>query len=182
VPALVVSLTAPLDWLRNVAAYDGFTTANLPVSMTGLRHMIWEVAQTDVSNPVIMGIAVVVLLCACFVVAGGGKARNMFDLDGLETVLLATVVTLAVAPLHIYDFAILGVLLFPLAKGRPGVLALAAVGAALIWRAGDLALLTGFYDHDTEHFEGSLLATIGAILWFAAVLIFLREQRTVNHS
>ena len=44
-------------------------------------------------------------------------------------------VTLAVAPLHMYDYAILGVLLFPLALGRPGVLALTAAGAALIWRA-----------------------------------------------
>ena len=39
--------------------------------------------------------------------------------------------------------------------------------------------MTGFYNHETEHFEGSLLATLGAILLLVAILTFLRERSTV---
>ena len=50
------------------------------------------------------------------------------------------------------------------------------LGAAFLWRADNLGKLTGFYGAGTEHFEGSRLATLGAMLMLIAVFQTVRRR------
>jgi hypothetical protein len=98
------------------------------------------------------------------------------ELNGIDLMMLASAVTIGIAPLHVYDLVLVGVLLFALTQARPLAMATGVVGAALLWRAGDLAKLTGFYGSGTEHFMGSRLATIGAVLLLIAVVETVRRR------
>lgn len=55
-------------------------------------------------------------------------------------------------------------------------MAIGSLGAALLWQAGDLANLTGIYSHGTLHFEGTGLATFGAILMLIPVFDTVRRR------
>ena len=107
---------------------------------------------------------------------------NLRTLGSLDLIMLASAVTLGVAPLHIYDFVMVGVLLFLVMQGGATTIVLALVGAAMVWRSDDLGFMTGFYGQGTEHFEGTRLATYGAILMMAAVFMTLRRRLALNEN
>ena len=185
IPATIVAPTSLLDWVNNLMVYDDFTTANLPVAMTGIRNVIWDLSSTNLSNTASLAFTLVVTAAAGFAL----KTRNMkwphlSDDSGLamSRILIAVAATAALAPLHTYDLVIVGALLIPILIAPLELLALGAFGAALLWRAGDVALVTGFYNHGTLHFEGSRLATLGALMMLAAVFLTLRNSRSAKSA
>jgi len=174
-PAFVVAPTAGFDFLVNLTRYDGFTSANWPQSTTGLRILVWDIGKIDPGNVAAMLAAITAMAGLYLALARGRRA-----LDETGLVVLASAATVALAPLHVYDLVLLGVLPFTLAQCRPAGLAAGALGAALAWRAGDVAKLTGFYGAGTQHFEGSRLATLGALLMLAAVFAAVRRGRVAG--
>ena len=179
-PAFVIAPTAAFDWLGNLPHYDTFTSADWPQSATGLRHLVWSLTGYDLGSiPSIVIAAILMVALYAFLVMGNRSLEGGENAGARSRllVLLASAVTIAVAPLHVYDLPLTGVLLFVLARARPLEIVVGLFGAALLWRAGDLAKLTGFYGEGTEHFEGTRLATLGALLILAAVFETIRRQR-----
>lgn len=170
-PAFVVSPSTAFDLLTNITRYDAVTSANWPQSTTGPRNLIWDIFHFDPGNMPLMA-AAILLMAALYLAFGRAKAAS----SGVALTVLASAVTVAIAPLHVYDLVLVGVLLLPLAQGPGLVMATGALGAALLWRAGDLAVPTGFYSAGTEHFEGTRLATLGALLLLAATFEGLRRR------
>ncbi|MGR3762388.1 hypothetical protein ACUXV3_19980 (plasmid) [Roseobacteraceae bacterium NS-SX3] len=174
-PALLADPAAPLGFLRNVAGYDGFTAANLPHAQTGLRLILWELTGTDIGNMAATGAALAAVLAACC-----GPLRLACAADSgvraWQRLALATALILALAPLHIYDFVLIVVLLPLLLTARGTAAALALAGGALIWRSENLAALTGFHAVEAEIFAGARLATLGALMVLAAVALLVRQM------
>jgi hypothetical protein len=177
-PALISSPTAPLDWLANLSRYDGMNTANAPAAMTGVRNLVFDVFGADIGNMASAAITLAVAMGLCLT-ANRWSAR---ELDTADRMALTAAVCVALAPLHHYDLVLVGAALLPLARGRPWDWALAAAGAALLWRADSLAGITGFYDASAQHFEGSRLAGIGALLLLAAVARAIGRPEPTDES
>lgn len=168
IPAMFGEPAVFFDFVRNVTGYDDFTRANLPLSMTGIRLVIFEFLGKDIGNLTAAGLTLAVVLLACVgptrLCRSSDRSVHSWQLYGLSTALIV-----ALAPLHIYDFVLLAVplpLLF-CANGMGRVLLLA--GAILIWRSENLGALTGFHDPSVEIFPGSRLATIGAMIFLAGI-------------
>ena len=82
--------------------------------------------------------------------------------------------TIAVAPLHYYDFVIAAVLPFVVLSAGTWPMLAGMAGGGLILRADELGKFTGLYDHDVAIFEGSILSTIGGFLICIAVYSTMR--------
>ncbi len=171
-PAFVVTPAAAFEFFTNLTRYDGITSANWPQSTTGLRNLVWEISNFDPGNVACMLAAIIIMIGLYFPLVRGRRESG-----GTELMMLASAVTIGIAPLHVYDLVLVGVLLFALARSRPVDMAVGVLGAMLLWRAGDIAKLTGFYGSGTEHFEGSRLATIGTMLIMIAVFETVRRRR-----
>ena len=172
-PALAIAPTAIFDWLRGLARYDGENSANLPEAMTGLRNLLWEFGGLTLGNLAasLAGLAVsgVVAVWLCRKDRRGDAPLTD---EGRLTRLSAAMIlaALAAAPLHLYDFVLLGVAL-PLLP----LLAPARVFAALI---AILMLTRPCYLHvqvtgelPTQIFVGSTFATLGAAVLLAVLLV-----------
>lgn len=162
VPALVINPASPMLFLHNLTQYDGFTIANLPQAMTGVRILAWALGDVVLSNPASGAITLLVALVLALWV------RRSAWVDGLPLawmlVGLTSAVIGALAPLHVYDQVVILVVLPVVFHARRLWLVLGLVGAGMLLRADGLGRLTGLYDPEIGIFEGSLLATIGAIL------------------
>ena len=174
-PAFILAPTAGSDFLVNLTQYDDMWSASHPQETTGFRYLVWTVSGLDPGNLMSM---VVALLCMAGLTLT--LNREWRATDGVGLVTLAIAVTIALAPLHFYDMVLAGILLFFLAQARALDMGIGCLGAALLWRADDVGKLTGFYDHGTLHFEGTRLATLGAILILFAV--FQTARRTVPRA
>lgn len=167
-PALLVTPTAPLEWVRNLGLYDTMNLANAPPAMTGVRNLVFDATAWDMGNMGAFLTALVVLSAVVAVV----RAQH----DPVHLLAITVAVALAIAPLHTYDFVIVGPLIFALAKAPPLSQGLGVLGALLIWRADDLAEISGFHAPDVEHFPGSRIATLGAMLLLAGALAAARRR------
>lgn len=171
-PAFIVAPTAAFDFLANLTAYDQAWSASAPQSTTGLRHLVWTVSGLDPGNMIYMVAALLLMVGLAL-----SPLRARADNDGAALVVLASTVVIAVVPLHVYDLMLVGAPLFILARARSIALAAGSLGAVMLWRAGDVARVTGLYGEGTEHFEGTRLATFGSILILIAVFETIRRQR-----
>lgn len=173
-PALIADPDVLTNFVRNVAAYDGFTDANLPQAMTGLRLAVWELIGRDIGNIAAAGVTVAAALLL-FAGPFGPLAAAEPEVRVWQAVTLIVALMAAIAPLHYYDF-VLVVALVPallLARGLARVAGL--IGGALILRADGLGKLTGLYDPEVAIFEGSILATIGGVLLLVAAADAVRR-------
>ena len=167
VPALVVEPLAPLEMTRNIIREGHTVTANLPQAMTGLRNALWHVFELDVGG-LVPG-----LFAALVGIAGALTFKRIYKRDDPQRVLwlCVTVSTAAIAafgPLHFYDLVIIACLLPAVLIAPPLCTAGALLGAAIIVRADTFGKATGLYDPNVAIFEGSILATVGALLLFVA--------------
>jgi hypothetical protein len=174
-PAFILAPTAGFDFLANLSRYDYMWSASWPQSTTGFRHLLWTVSGLDPGNLVSMVVAILVMAGLAWT-----HIRLWPAADGVGPVTLAVAVTIAVAPLHFYDMVLAGILLFLLAQARALDMGIGCLGAALLWRADNVGKLTGFYDDGTLHFEGTRLATLGAVLMLIAV--FQTARRAVPRA
>lgn len=170
VPAMIVKPDVIFDWLHSVASYDGASQANLPIAMSGIRNLIWVFAEVDIGTFAAMGvtgaasIAVTVYLRRSAGFASQPEQAALFDL-----VVAQSLVIMAFAPLHLYDFTLLG------------VACLAAAGATGV-RMITICIVTAMTMHPSVlyHimggeffgiiFPGSTTATIGVIILLIVLL------------
>jgi len=173
-PALILSIAAPFEWLRNVGEYDvRFPRGSAAEAMTGVRVLIKDGFGLDIGTmtATLAALGAVGAVLALFATAWRA-ARDV------ETVVAAVSLTLvALAPLHLYDLVLVGATLMWLAREADArMLGLAAFGAALMWRAEDVADRTGFHSPIADVFAGSRLATIGALVMALALFWALRAR------
>lgn len=180
-PSLFTAPGTILDFFRNLAAYDGFTIANLPQSMTGLRLIIWEFTGLDIGSSAATVITLVIILALCY-----GPTRLTRAIDANEhswqVFGLASAAIVALAPLHIYDFVLLAAPLALLFRGRIVSILFAGLGALLIWRSENLVDVWAFHVEGVEIFPSSRLATIGALLFLVAVIDTVLRLNDQNAS
>lgn len=178
VPAAVVDPSVAMQFVRNVTSNDGYTVANLPQAMTGVRLAVWELLGRDAGSIV----AVAATVGAALLLA---RRSVRLAVDATPHVLVWQVVTLtvavilAMAPLHYYDFVLVCTLAPSFLLARGVWLWAGLVGVALIVRADWLGKLTGYYDPGVPIFEGSILSSLGAALLLVAVLDAVRPDRPV---
>ena len=165
-PAFVSDPMVPLSFLHALGGYDAFADANRPQAMTGIRLAVWEGMTWDIGN-IRAG-----LIAAAAGLAYALAARRGADVPEHDWWLVAVLVALtaAIAPLHYYDFVIVGLLVPAVLCARPVLMLAGLIGGALILRADQLGKITGLYDPEVAIFEGSILSTIGAALILIAVL------------
>ncbi len=177
VPAAVVDPSVAMQFVRNVTSNDGYTVANLPQAMTGVRLAVWELLGRDAGSIV----AVAATVGAALLLA---RRSVRLAVDATPHVLvwqvttLTVAVILAMAPLHYYDFVLVCTVAPAFLLARGVSLWAGLVGAALIARADWLGKLTGFYDPDVPIFEGSILSSVGAALLLIAMLDAVRLNRS----
>lgn len=165
-PALLIQPLVPLEMIQNMQVYGEFKR-NFPQTMTGLRLCLWELFGVESGN-------VPAIIAALASGAGALALKRLHRRDDRRILwlcaIVTTAITVALAPLHFYDFVVIGVL-FPavLVSPAPSIGA-AVLGAALIIRADTLGKVTGLYDPAVGIFEGSILSTIGALLLLVAAL------------
>ncbi|MCO6511507.1 MAG: DUF2029 domain-containing protein [Aridibacter famidurans] len=171
IPPLILNRTVLFDFLANLGAYDTFTRANDPTSMTGIRIILFELFGRDIGNVAATAVALVFVAMICFLLARKSERDRRLAIS----VPVITAVCLALAPLHTYDFVIVGVLPFSFFSFRlrsgPSVAVLAALGFVLVLRPENLALATGFFPSGVEIFPGASIASWGAVLLMASMLI-----------
>jgi hypothetical protein len=166
VPAFIVSMSAASDWLEQVMWYDSAGPANAATAMTGLRAAIFAVSGIDIGNLAAMAIA-----AAVSITVGIYLLRRQREDSGSALMMSGALAAVALAPLHIYDFLVIGVCAQYLRRLPIGESALAALGAGLMWRSENLARATGLHDANAEIFPGSALATLGALMIATAIVV-----------
>lgn len=163
VPPLFIAPTVLFDWLRMAGGYDNYAP-NLPIAMTGLTNIIWNV--TDIEITILT--AMLLSLGIAGLVAVGlnlrSASRRQPEAERLfETFLAMILVAMSFAPLHVYDFTILGVAVLSVGgASRPRLLA-AVMAVAVLVQPSQLYLL--FNDRPVLNvFYGSTLATVAALI------------------
>ncbi|MEZ5779299.1 MAG: hypothetical protein R3E44_13140 [Paracoccaceae bacterium] len=171
VPPVLLKADVLLDWLHSVGGYDGVANkANLAASMTGIRNLVWTCFSWDMGNLAAMGPALAVSAGLAFHFRRAATRFGKSDRGPvLDLIIVQSLVVLALAPLHNYDFTLIGVSVLIL-TGVAGFRRLAAVAAIVlilhpntlfIWIQGGTGGVV---------FPGSMLATIGALLLLVVAL------------
>ena len=160
-------------YLEVVGNYSELAT-NAPQGSTGLRNLVATTFGTDLSPT---GLALAASVAAALV--GGRVARGAPGAEQSAALLCLIVpLTMLFASLHEYD-ALFLVPLIPLCLRLPvpaqGLIALALL---VVFRANNLATLTGLVDPRSGSAPGSLLLSL-AYLWLVCVaaVVLLRESR-----
>lgn len=180
-PAFIQSPLVIFDWLRNVHRYDGYAVANMPQSTTGLRNVFWDLFSSDIGNMTSMIASLIVIggLCITLKYLRRGMEAQSEAQHTAKMIIISSIAILALAPLHIYDFVLFGIVLLTLMTMSGMNLIFTGIGAFLLWRADDIAAMTGFYAHGTEHFEGTRLATLGAIIVSYALVRWVLKNKAI---
>jgi hypothetical protein len=148
--------------------------------MSGIRHLVWASAGLDIGNLAAMATTLVV---------GAGLALHLrrsiraeeadSGLAAADQAVIALLVVLAFAPLHIYDFTLFGMVVLTLAGSRGIGLTLGLLGAALCLRPSDLQIWLE-NGGPVSLFPGTTLATWGALFMLAAAL--MPRRRTAGRG
>ncbi len=158
--APVLAMTPSVDIAAALiasAAQHAQQPANLPAAMTGLRHVLWVMGAPDLGARFFMLLALAAV-CA----AGLAGRKRMRPLKSIDTFMIAVFAILAIAPLHVGDWALIGLALLYCAALRPPLGAAMLAAAFFIWRAANLPGLAGD--------AGVLAMSLAAGVLFAAML------------
>ncbi len=145
-------------------------SATQPENLTGFVHL-WSLVS-GWSPPT----GAMVLL------AGGVSAATaVLVKDPHDRCLIMVGAMIALVPMHTYDFGLVLVMLPLLARRTSWQLLAAVVGCLLLFRCGNLATSLGLTNPESsQHFPGSLLASLAAmLLLFAAVNIYAPRRQAM---
>ena len=178
VPAFIIDPGVIGGFLSELARYDAAGDANLPQAMTGLRRLLWEAGGVDFP-----GIAAALAATALAVLLTAGPLRLARSGDpairAWQTVSLTSTVLMALAPLHYYDFTLVGVPALALLWVQRSYALVGALGIALMLRAKIIGEQFGLYDPAVPIYQGSLVATVSAIILLVGVVAAVRAW---NHE
>lgn len=165
-PALAVTPVSDiLAGLFSGASQYQIHQYNAPAAMTGLRHLVWAAGGPDLGTAFYLALTLAAVCAAGL--AGRRRAQPLRTLDNLTVAFAAT---LFLAPLHVYDFAIIGAGLFYAASLRAPLGAIAVAAAIALWRAGNLLQPPALAELSPAFFPGALYATLGAGAMLAAMV------------
>lgn len=169
IPAYFSATSTLYDFLQNVLKYDDVAVANLPASMTGIRHLVWEFWAVDIGNLVatIVTLGVAIFAWGTLAHVDGLRASESRTWKMLATTLACII---AMAPLHVYDVVLVALPIYLFLVIGPVSRILLAIGVAVIWRSENLAVISGFQPTDVDIFSGSRLVTIGAMVVLVAIV------------
>lgn len=187
-PALAGAPTAVLDWLHQLGRYDGANSANLPEAMTGLRNLMWHFGGVKISNlaaslgGLVVSGAVALWLCRRGADGEGGASLTDDELLTLRAAAMI-LVALSAAPLHLYDFLLVGAVL-PLLPLRTPARMLVVLAAIVMLSRPTYIYLALSHAPTTVIFAGSTVGTLGAAILLiialsAAPVSGLRRLMTV---
>ncbi|WP_347312705.1 glycosyltransferase 87 family protein [Defluviimonas sp. SAOS-178_SWC] len=177
VPPMLIEPAAVLHWLHQVGAYDGAAFANTAPKMSGVRHAVWQVTGGDIGNLAAMAITIAVaagVALACR--RGARRAGRPVCHAAADLVLVETVVVLALAPLHLYDFLFVGLALMALPRLHGPWLVAGLTGVALNLRPDDIPRILSD-DGNFGLFPGTPFATVGMMILLVALAAPRREAR-----
>lgn len=167
IPVISIGLMETASgFLHNLSLYNApHLSVNSPVELTGIIHLYDVFFSTKLEAAYLVPFAV-----SLSVLVGFSWRQKAGDTSLISSVpahfMLAFLIALiaVIMPLHTYDFVIFGpIALFVfLAKGWGRVLIIA--GLFLMFRAGNIADITGFKSSGSLHFPGSLIASVSAIV------------------
>lgn len=177
VPPILIEPAAVLQWLDQVGAYDGAAFANTAPKMSGIRHAVWQLTGSDIGNLAAMAITMAVAAGAALASRrGAGRAGRPASHAAADLVLAETVVVLALAPLHLYDFLFVALAAMALPRLRGPWLAAGLFGVALNLRPDDIPRLFGD-GSDLGLFPGTPFATVGMMILLLALAAPRREAQ-----
>ena len=151
--------------LSSTASHYQLQPYNAPAAMTGLRHLVWAAGGPDLGPAFYLALTMAAVCAAGL--AGRRRAQPLRTIDNLMAAFAAT---LLLAPLHVYDFTIIGAGLFYAASLRAPLGALCVGAAFVVWRAGNLLQPPTLAALDPVYFPGAFYATLGAGVMAAALL------------
>jgi hypothetical protein len=168
VPALVAggAVDTIVDYVANVGRHNALLPNNA-ASTTGPRNLIDLFFGIKVSVLAVLAAAVAVTVALTLILM---RARPGDPLNPARAVLAALALTLAVVPLHTYDFVLTAPLLMLALVCRHPARWMLALGLVVIFRSDNLGKWTGLYGAETVYFPGSLLATLAALAMLAATV------------
>lgn len=175
VPPLIIEPAVLFDWLRMTGGYDNYAP-NLPIAMTGLTNILWNLTDIEISILSAMLLSLVIAGAVALCPTLRHSDRRLPGSERLyETVMAMILIALAFAPLHVYDFTILGIAVLSVGSAsRPRLLA-AVMATVVLVQPSQLYLL--FNDKPVLNvFYGSTFATVAALILLA--LFLTRPDRT----
>lgn len=148
-PALAIAPTVISDWLYSLGRYDGVSAVNRPEAMTGLRNLVQILGHVSIGNATAALAGLAVAACVAlrlkqwYAVPGGGHSTLPESVWITHLGAAMILIALAVSPLHIYDFLLIGVLLPLIPLRRPARSVIALVALAVMWIASPLCEMLG---------------------------------------
>lgn len=164
VPLSISGIGPFLDTYLAQLGYHETLPPNHPIEMTGLRNLFWELFGWRVPS------LPLALVCAALAFALGFTRAAEPRQRALTLAALLVLLCLFV-PLHTYDMMLIAPLVVLGATASTPAQIMGLAGLLVIFRANNLAALTGFYPPETLYAFGSRLTTIGLLFLACAVLL-----------
>ena len=173
-PAFLID--APTDILAalgsGVSQYNA-QGYNLPEAMTGIRHIEWVLFGTSYGAQFYLGFCV--MLVSAIVLA-----VRIFDskIHVAYNLFLAFSAALLIAPMHVYDFTLVGAVALTAICLRPPFGVISASALVVLWRPGNIPHMDWITADAVIYYPGSLYATIAIGAIFAAMIsaVFIRSS------
>ncbi|GJL95082.1 MAG: hypothetical protein DHS20C05_14870 [Hyphococcus sp.] len=172
VPALFIAGIGPtvFGFLEQLTTYSALEV-NSPVNSTGLGHLVFELLSLKLPTiPLVFagGIAAAGIVLFLHRSQKTPRGTPEFYIYVMSAIILMAI---TVAPLHSYDL-IISVPLIVLFFIHPKNIALAflCLGYVLLYRAGNLAKITGFYDEAVLFNIGSHLESLAGAMMLAVFI------------
>lgn len=138
-------------------SYHNDMAPNHPREMTGLRNLGHDLFAARLSTLPLTLLASGIAFFLGIVPSTSGAHR------AVKLCLLLSMIVLVV-PLHTYDMIVLAPLILLVAPMRLAAQVVIFAGLFLIFRANNLAELTGYYDSQTVYFIGSRMTSTGLLI------------------
>lgn len=156
----------------------GADPVNAPPSLTGLANVTYYIFGVKMGGFLPVGLAVVVVFALALWLRTEEANSQSPDALRLATMLALLASVLFLAPLHTYDLLLAApLLLLPaLAFEKWGVVTISSLICFLvIFRANNLASVTGLTSPAETYFAGSAIASVAMLLLLLGSLVHLRK-------
>lgn len=174
VPALVAGgvIDTIVDYAANVGRHNALLPNNT-ASTTGPRNLIDLLFGLKISVVAVLAAAAAAAAALTLVLK---RVRPGDPLNPARAALAALALTLAIVPLHTYDFVLAAPLLMLALVCHHPARWILALGLVIVFRSDNLGKWTGLYGAETVYFPGSLLTTLAALAMLAATIwLFVRD-------
>jgi hypothetical protein len=161
-----------LGMLRNLSEHDRLSIFS-PPETTGVRHLVHALSGATLPGFVAFAGAALVFALVAFT-----RSRGRWNGES-AALLMAAILgpTLFAAPLHSYDMVIAAPLaLVLLEPGRNGSRLALGAGLLVLYRATNVAQLTGWVHPDSSVFAGSWLESLAALAITGAAALWMTRR------